>query len=277
MTDTREYRPVAGKTYSLFGNEAYTRAFFSGISEFTDEILIRFSLSEKQLLDYIERVSRNKRKLRKSTGSNPVDPDLSFLVQAGHELLSPYMTGIEQHLKSSPSYKLITDKGLLTSREQYYLYMIGFELVNRIHRERFRRANYRIALMPYCLRETQTDCKARQDEIDFQCKACLKTCYVNRVSGLLRENSINPYIWRTAKLKPLFRELVGKHGSIGVFGIACVVELMQGMRLCMKAGVPVIGIPLNANRCIRWMDEFHETSVDLSAVKKLIAGDPYLD
>jgi hypothetical protein len=104
----------------------------------------------------------------------------------------------------------------------------------------------------YCLRETQTDSKARADEIDYQCKSSLKTCYINRISRLLKENDINPYIWRRASLRPLFRRLV------------------RGMRLCMKAGLPVIGIPLNANRCIRWMDGFYDTSIDLSALEKLL-------
>ena len=64
-----------------------------------------------------------------------------------------------------------------------------------------------------------------------------------------------------------------QHGSIAVLGIACVVELIRGMRLCMKAKLPVMGIPLNANRCARWMDGFYETSVDLSALENILTFD----
>ena len=152
--------------------------------------------------------------------------------------------------------------------------MIEFELVNRINNESFLKSNYRIALLPYCLRETQAECKAKPDEIDFVCKGCLKTCQINKLSRLLRENDVEPYIWKTAKLKPLFRKLIKQHGNIGVMGIACIVELAWGMRLCMKAGLPVVGIPLNANRCARWMDGFYETSVDLEAIGKLLSGEP---
>lgn len=35
--------------------------------------------------------------------------------------------------------------------------------------------------------------------------------------------------------------------------IACIVELANGMKSCRKARIPVVGIPLNANRCIHWM------------------------
>jgi len=38
----------------------------------------------------------------------------------------------------------------------------------------------------------------------------------------------------------------------------------------MDLHIPVLGLPLNANRCIRWMGQFHPTSVDLEELRKLI-------
>ena len=271
MKTTGEYKPVLGKTYSLFGSEGHTTGFFSVLARLTDEMLARLYLSEKQLLETIRVESRHRGRLRRTAASNPASKDMAYLLQRCHEVLSEYITGIEEHLRTAPLLKNFTDKGLLTTREQYYLYMLEFELVNRIDRETFFSVNYRIALMPYCLRETQTDCKAAPDEIDYQCKSCVKSCYINRLSKLLRESDVHPYIWRTSSLRPLLKKLSSQHSSIGVLGIACVVELVQGMRLCMKAGLPIIGIPLNANRCPRWMDEFYDTSIDLAAAAKLLA------
>jgi hypothetical protein len=73
-----------------------------------------------------------------------------------------------------------------------------------------------------------------------------------------------------AGLKKLFRELKDKEGGLGVMGIACVPELVRGMRMCAKLEIPVVGVPLNANRCARWMGEFHPTSVELDAVLALL-------
>jgi len=86
----------------------------------------------------------------------------------------------------------------------------------------------------------------------------------------LRDSGVNPYILSRGSLKSIFSKLLKKHGSIGVLGIACVVELIQGMRFCMKAKLPVMGIPLNANRCPRLMGGFFETSVDLWALDKIL-------
>jgi len=267
------YPPVIGKTYSLFGDSTATRPYYQKITELTDEILERFSYDEQQLLNFIQPLSRNRMNLKRISRQNPVSSNKSWLLNLLNTSLEGYTSTTEEHLRSTPAYKMIRDKRLLTNRIQYHLYMIEIELVNRIHKKSFIQSNYKIALLPYCLRETQVECKAQPDEVDYVCKGCLKECYINLVSNLLRENNINPYIWRTAKLKSLFKNLYKRHGSLGVLGIACVVELAWGMRLCMKAGVPVVGIPLNANRCIRWMGEFYENSVDMEELERLLKPD----
>ena len=184
--------------------------------------------------------------------------------------LAEYVPGLQHHLKEVSFIKNFSDKDMLNSREQYYLNMFEFELVNRIHKNKFQEANFMIALLPYCLKETQTKCKANSEEIDFVCSGCLQTCYINKLSKVLKDQGVNPYILSSGNLKPIFSKLARKHGSIAVLGISCIVELIRGMRFCMKANLPVIGIPLNANRCPRWMGGFFETSVDLSALEKIL-------
>ena len=265
---------MKGKTYSLFGNYVSTHFFYERVSNLVIQILEEEQLHQIQLLDYIQHVSRNRRVLRHhfTRGGNP--DRLSRILGLLHSSLQEFTTDIEAHIESVPFYKILTDRILLTSREQYYLYMIEFELVNRIHLRDFKLANFKLALLPYCLRETQTDCRAVPDHIDYQCRRCVKGCYINHVSQLLKNHQVEPYIWRRSKLKPMLKALVKKHGSVGIAGIACIAELVMGMRRCMDAHLPVVGIPLNANRCPRWMGDFYPNSVDLNALDKLLnSGD----
>jgi len=267
-----DYSPIIGKTYSLFGNSHSTSKFYLQIAALANEMLESFNESEKHLLEYIRSVSNNRRRLRKSAGQSPGASKLAFLLNRTHEVLYEFTGNIDQHIRSVSVRKHITDKDLLTSREQYYLYMLEFEIVNRLNREEFNSTGFKIALLPYCLKELHTHCKASPDEVDYQCKECIKTCYINRIGRILRENGINPYILSRGRVHNLIREQYTTHGSIGVLGIACVVELVRGMRLCMKVKAPVVGIPLNANRCPRWMESMHDTSIDLSALQSLVGG-----
>ena len=68
----------------------------------------------------------------------------------------------------------------------------------------------------------------------------------------------------------LFGRLKQEHPSIGALGIACIPELAMGMRLCLRTGISPVGIPLNANRCARWMSQAHETSFNLEQLEKLL-------
>jgi hypothetical protein len=264
------YNPVIGKTYTLFGDSRETHPYYKKVKELTGKILNDHNMSEIDLLAYIRKVSRNRTSLKKANSKNSKDYELSSILKLLHNSFAKYTPGVEQHLKTESIHKCITDNAILSTREQYYLFMIEIELTNRLNKAKFLGCNYKIALLPYCLREMKSECKSVQDEIDYFCKRCSNKCYINKISTILKEHDIHPYIWRTIRLRSLIKQLVHKYGSTGIMGIACIVELARGMHSCRKAGVPVVGIPLNANRCIRWMGDFYENSVDLDELKFLL-------
>lgn len=47
--------------------------------------------------------------------------------------------------------------------------------------------------------------------------------------------------------------------------------LSVGMRDCRKAGVAVVGVPLDANRCVRWLGSFQQTTINLGELGRRIA------
>ena len=261
---------VAGKTYSLFGSKPSTAEYYRKISTLADRLL-ELEPDIPGLISILEQVSRKKRFLKKQlrvSGSSKSEL-LHLVVTAAHDLLAPHTALVNAHLKEL-SFLKRWDGTLFTSEEQYHLYMLSIELANRAWGEAFRRARRRIAFLPYCLRDLSANCRSGLGELDYICKGCSKDCYVNRVSTLLRETGVEPYLWMNASLKSLLKELRDREGSIGVLGVACVPELFRGMRLCIGLNIPVVGIPLNANRCMRWMGAFHPTSVDLDALGMLV-------
>jgi hypothetical protein len=66
------------------------------------------------------------------------------------------------------------------------------------------------------------------------------------------------------------RDTAAAGQTLGILGIACIPELVWGMRKCLKYDIPTVGLPLNANRCIRWFGEFHPNSVDLDELELLV-------
>ena len=268
MSDQKQlYRPVRGKTYSLFAEGGDSEQYFAEIKRLADLFLERCP-DENRLLRLIQKGAKWSFALSLKT-SRADRKTLRFIKEILRQSLSIYTRDVANHLKSLPLAKRMDDT-LTTTEEQYHLYMLEIELVNRIYKEEFKRAAYKFALIAHCLRDFRPECQSEKGDIEAVCRGCTEDCLVHLGSVLLEKYSIKPYISVEMEQEKLFQQLKQEHPSIGALGIACIPELAMGMRLCLRTGIPAVGIPLNANRCARWMSQAHETSFNLEQLEELL-------
>jgi hypothetical protein len=259
-----EYQYIEGKTYSLFHKSGSTVEYFKNISELADKVLI-IEPDAGELIKKLQIFSKRKRFLKWSE-ENSLKREILNLV---NPCLERYTMNTEEHLKQLGTLKL-WDRRLATTREQYHLYMLEIEITNRVNILKFREAYRKIALMPYCLQDFTVECRSEKTGFDYQCRRCSAVCFQNHSSNILKTNNIEPYIWQGGNLKQIAKSTLKENKSFAVLGIACLPELLQGMRECRKNGIPVVGLPLNANRCVRWFGKFFPNSVDLAELCKLV-------
>ncbi len=257
-----------GKTYSLFGSDSDTDAYYRRIRGLAGELL-RQGASLNDVVSSVRKISRNKRQLKKWAHLTSNSTKESLLVQTLKDHLSQYTVNVPSHLKGL-SLAHRWDRVLATSEEQYHLHMLEIELVNRLNVAAFRACSTRLAFLPHCLHDMTVTCQSVHRGEDHVCKGCSKGCALNAVSKLLRRHGVTPYIWMTANLQSLLRRLREEGKMVGVLGIACIPELVRGQRKCMRAAVPVVGLPLDANRCARWWGEFYPNSVNLRELESLL-------
>ena len=268
MNITLPYPPVKGKTYTLFGDSDHTSGYYESISRLADECL-ELEPDPDKIIHFIRNKSQKRMLLRRAFHQSRKKSLLTTILKKADSVLRPYTREVENHIKSL-SLKNLWDRRLGTTREQYYLHMLEIFLVNKVNKAAFLNCERKIALLPYCLQDFSTKCKAESDDIDYRCKHCSKNCYQNRVTTMLESNNIDPFIWMESEFKILYRELKSGYNSLGILGIACVPELANGIHECSRYNIPVVGIPLDANRCIRWWGEFFPNSVNLGELEKLI-------
>jgi hypothetical protein len=260
-----KYDRIEGKTYSLFANNNTTDEYYRIVSEISDDILYE-EPDIRNCINIIRKKSNNTmadKLFNKNKYKLPFNKKINQKVISG---LSRYTLKARNHIEHLPLSKY-TDKTLSSFEFQYHLYMIETELTNRANKKDFLNSDIKIALLPHCLRESFQNCKAEKDKFDERCKFCLHDCYINNISRILIKNKILPYIWMQADINKL---VAVKNKIPGILGIACLPELVSGLRRCEKLKIPAIGIPLNANRCKRWMDDFYSNSVDLIQLEKLL-------
>jgi hypothetical protein len=259
--------PVQGKTYSLFAEGNESEGYYPEIKRLA-ELFLQRGPDEKRLLDLIQKVGKKPAFWSlKTTGADR--KTLQFVRQTLRQSLSGYTRKVANHLKSLPLTKRM-DSTLATTEEKYHLYMLEIELVNRIYKEEFKRADYKFALMAHCLRDFRPGCRAVKGDIEAVCRGCTEECFIRLGSVLLEKYGIKPYISVERDQERLLRRLKEEHPSIGALGIACIPELAMGMRLCLGLGIPPVGIPLNANRCARWMSQAQETSFNVEQLEELL-------
>jgi len=262
------YKAVKGKTYSLFADQNSTDEYYRVIKKLADIFLQRCP-DEKNLLSQIQKAGSGRHVLRRFSERQTDRTLITFIKKTLKESLTPFTTGVKEHLRTLPLSRKI-DSVLATKEEQYHLYMIEIELINRMYKAAFRNSSYKFALIAHCLRDFRPDCRSVPGDIESVCKGCTRECFVNLGALLLKQYNIHPYISLTMDLEKLFKRLKSEHQSVGALGIACVPELVQGMRLCIKMNIPPIGVPLNANRCARWMGRARESSFNLEELDDLI-------
>lgn len=260
---------IEGKTYSLFGNSDSTDSYYQLISSLADKI-IENNPDISSVIEILIRYSSKKRYLQKIL-RNPVRDELiSDWINLIDLELKQFTQKTEKHLKDL-SFTKTFDRRLLTTREQYHLYMLEIELTNRMNVVRFKNADRKIALTPYCLQDFTVSCKAAKTGFDYQCKSCSSVCFQNHAGSILKKNNIEPFIWMGGSIKELAKSTLKNGQNFGILGIACIPELVWGIRKCNKYNIPVVGIPLNANRCIRWFGEFFPNSINLNELEKLVS------
>jgi hypothetical protein len=263
------YKPVEGKTYSLFGNTETSRGYYSNIRQLADRIVSE-NTDLPVLIDEIRKYSSKKANLKRSLLKRSAGTRTEEILKMIDPVLKIYTEKVANHLQTL-SFSAKWDRTLSVSREQYHLYMIEIELTNRLMLKDFIDAGRKIALMPYCLQDFSTECRSARNGFDYQCRHCSGICFQNHASMILSAHSIEPYIWMEGNMKQLARLTLNENRTFGVFGIACIPELVKGMRNCMKNNIPVVGLPLNANRCRRWFGEFHPNSIDLDELEGMLS------
>jgi hypothetical protein len=262
--------PIEGKTYSLFGDSGTTREYYQTIRSLADKILIEHDI--EVVLTTLRKCSSKKRLLRRLANDPGSNSLISLCLKTVHEPLKRYTRATAGHLAGLPLWKKLRDQRLSTTEEQYHLYMLEIELTNRLNRTSFLTADRKISLQPYCLKDQSISCKAKKKGRDYQCTGCSKQCFQNAASQILKEHHIDPYIWMGGSISKTAIAARKENKSFGIMGIACVPELVWGMRKCASYLIPVVGIPLNANRCIRWWGEFHPNSIDPDELQELLHG-----
>lgn len=185
--------------------------------------------------------------------------------------LGKYTSKVDEFLKNEyPRHKWKEDI-ILCSRQkvEYHLNMVGAEILNRTFTENFLKATKKKLILPVCMRyKGQNECKAKATEEGYVCKHCEAMCRVNKLTKFGERNGFEVLIIPHAS--SAFKNSNIEYGKVGVVGVACVLNLLEGGYKARRFNMIPQCVILDYCGCKNhWDDKGIVTDINLDKLKKV--------
>jgi hypothetical protein len=158
-------------------------------------------------------------------------------IEKGEKELSVYTKNVNKFIEENlNNYKWKEDYIFCGRKEvEYHLSMVGAELLNRAFKQKYELTKKRALLLPACMREKSAElCKAKKMGLDLLCTGCSDTCKINNIKKKVKKYECETYIIPHSSDFSNWLKKWENTTEIGVIGVACPLNLMQG-RLELRA------------------------------------------
>ncbi len=196
-------------------------------------------------------------------------------IEKGEKELSVYTKNVNKFIEENiNNYKWKEDYIFCGRKEvEYHLSMVGAELLNRAFKQKYKQTKKRALLLPACMREKSAElCNAKKMGLDFLCTGCSNTCKINSIKKQVKEYDCDTYIIPHSSDFSNWLKKWENTTEIGVIGVACPLNLMQGGLELRALNIPSQCVLLDYCGCKNhWCKEGIATGINntqlLSTVK----------
>jgi hypothetical protein len=190
--------------------------------------------------------------------------------------LSDYTENVESYvLETAPHCFWRYDAALVTrSRLEYYLGMLGTEILNRAYHARFAQTKKRLVIVPPCLRALPDDqCQAVPTPLGAQCQGCTPTCRVHQITQLGAKLGVPVVSVPDDQLRQLCLASGQAGGDLGVLGLACALRNWSAGWEAARLGLAAQGMLLDQVGCRKHWDKVgRPTDANLRELRQIAAG-----
>ena len=157
------------------------------------------------------------------------------------------------------------------SEIQYHLNMVGAEILNKIYREDFLKTDEKRILLPGCMRSnTEEECRGIKTDDGYVCINCKSGCAVSKLSLMGKKYGVKVFVIPHESL--IYENTHIEDRSIGIIGVACVLNLISGGMKAKNIGFIPQCVILNYCGCKNhWDEEGIITDLDMNKLFEVLA------
>jgi hypothetical protein len=200
----------------------------------------------------------------------------SFLDQEGKEQLGAYVWRVPHFLQHEARRHRYREDYFFVSRgrNEYFLNMLGAEILNRHLRAAFQAMPRKAVLLPTCMRTPPAGgCKARHDGKELVCRQCSRQCRVGQVATAMRKRKVTTYLIPHSSGFSRFLRHWENTPDTGLVGVTCMLNLLAGGYEMKRRNIPAQCIFLDYCGCQKhWGGDGYPTSLHLEALVRIVTG-----
>lgn len=187
-------------------------------------------------------------------------------------LLGKYMHSIDRYLEDVWPKRIGRVGYLLSgkSRVEYYLNMVGAEILGRRFSDSFAAARVRSLHVPSCMRRPEMWCHKTKTRYGYRCNRCTMDCPVAVLSEMTAKDNCDVYIvnHKTATYAKWERR---KGKNNGVIAVTCAPNILSEAFKGRRLGIPLQSAILDYSGCTHWLRRPCVTNVYAKRIREILA------
>lgn len=195
--------------------------------------------------------------------------------KSAEETFRKFTGGIAAFLNSHHENYLRREDYLFCGRStaEYHLNMFGAEILNRVMRSDFDQTSERILIVPSCMSEPRTECRAVSAGLHKICTGCTSKCGVSNLQRSMQLQGIAVRIIPHSSGFSKFLEPWQHQKQTGLIGVACVLNLLAGGYEMQRLGIPSQCVFLDNSGCKKhWHPQGVPTKINELQLIKIACG-----
>lgn len=194
---------------------------------------------------------------------------------AKDNLGNSYITNLDNFINNELHSHINKEDIIFCSRSEveYYLNMLGAEIMNRIFKAEFDSRPRKAVLLPSCMKVVNgklATCQAKEKRLGYGCNMCNKDCNVCKITKKGLKKGYETYIIdheSTAFSKATEKD----KEELAIVGIACILNLISGGWKAESLGIPAQCVILNYVGCSNhWANEAFPTAIDCNELANIL-------
>ncbi len=192
----------------------------------------------------------------------------SWFNVTSEEHLGKYTENVECFLENNLKEHEFNEDFIMCNRQrvEYHVNMVGAEIMNRVYRKDFLETQYKLLLLPSCMRKFDDSlCKATHEDFGSKCSRCTNDCNIFELVKLGQVHNFNVrIIYHSSDTPTKDSNQSLSPDNTGLIGVACLLNLISGGWKAKSMGFHPQCVILNFCGCRKhWHEKGIPTSIDI--------------